>query len=85
MPWSETSPMDQKLRFLSDYQRGVFSLAELCRLGLSQSVLAHGPRQTDPQVTHNVRHLYRMHPPNPIYPARLGVDPSDAFGKPRIA
>ena len=31
MPWSRTSPMDEKLRFITDYQREFFSLAELCR------------------------------------------------------
>lgn len=37
MPWSETSPMDQRLRFLTDYQRRLFSLSELCdRFGVSR-------------------------------------------------
>ena len=31
MPWSCASPMDQKVRFIADYQRHFFSLAELCR------------------------------------------------------
>ena len=31
MPWSSTSPMDQRVRFIADYQRRFFSLAELCR------------------------------------------------------
>lgn len=31
MPWSETSPMDQKRLFIAAYQRGALSLAELCR------------------------------------------------------
>lgn len=31
MPWSCPSPMDQKIRFIADYQRHVFALAELCR------------------------------------------------------
>ncbi len=31
MPWSRTSPMNERLRFIADHQRGVFSLAELCR------------------------------------------------------
>ncbi len=31
MPWSDVSPMDQKLMFVSDYKRQVFSFAELCR------------------------------------------------------
>jgi hypothetical protein len=30
MPWSCPSPMDQKIRFIVDYQRHFFSLAELC-------------------------------------------------------
>jgi putative transposase len=31
MPWSETSPMDQKRLFIAAHQRGALSLAELCR------------------------------------------------------
>src|SRR5215470_3781935 len=31
MPWSSTTPMDQRVRFIADYQRRFFSLAELCR------------------------------------------------------
>ena len=37
MPWSCSSPMDQKIRFIADYQRHFFSLAELCsRFGVSR-------------------------------------------------
>jgi putative transposase len=37
MPWSCSSPMDQKIRFIADYQRRFFSLAELCsRFGVSR-------------------------------------------------
>jgi putative transposase len=37
MPWSRTTPMDQKIRFIADYQRHFFSLAELCsRFGISR-------------------------------------------------
>jgi putative transposase len=31
MPWSQSSPMDQKMLFIADYKRRVFSTAELCR------------------------------------------------------
>jgi len=31
MPWRETSPMDQRLRFIADLQREYLSLSELCR------------------------------------------------------
>ncbi len=31
MPWSCPSTMDQKIRFIADYQRHFFALAELCR------------------------------------------------------
>ena len=30
MPWSCSLPMDQKIRFIADYQRRFFSLSELC-------------------------------------------------------
>lgn len=30
MPWKETSPMDQRLQFVSDYQRGIAPMTELC-------------------------------------------------------
>jgi putative transposase len=37
MPWSRTSPMDQKIRFIADHQRGFFSFPELCaRFGISR-------------------------------------------------
>ena len=31
MPWKEVKPMDQKIRFISDYLHGYFSVMELCR------------------------------------------------------
>ena len=31
MPWSETSPMDQKLLFIADCARELFPIADLCR------------------------------------------------------
>ena len=37
MPWSETSPMDQKLQFIAECLREVFSISELCeRFGISR-------------------------------------------------
>jgi putative transposase len=37
MPWSQTSPMDQKTQFIADYLREVFSVSELCDLyGISR-------------------------------------------------
>ena len=30
MPWRETSPMDQRLRFIADYRRDYATFAELC-------------------------------------------------------
>ena len=37
MPWSETSPMDQKIQFVSDYFRDTFNMTELCqRYGISR-------------------------------------------------
>ena len=37
MPWSETSAMDEKVRFVGDYQRDLLSLSELCdRYGISR-------------------------------------------------
>ena len=30
MPWSETTPMDQKTQFIADHLRGLFSFSELC-------------------------------------------------------
>src|SRR5207237_10732875 len=30
MPWSETSPMDQKTQFIADYLRRSLSISELC-------------------------------------------------------
>lgn len=37
MPWRERSPMDERLQFISDYQRHVFKMTELCdRYGVSR-------------------------------------------------
>jgi len=32
MPWSQTSPMDQRTQFIADYLRKVLSVTELCGL-----------------------------------------------------
>lgn len=32
MPWSQTSPMDQRTQFISDYLRDILSVTELCAL-----------------------------------------------------
>jgi putative transposase len=32
MPWSQTSPMDQRTQFIADYLRGCLSITELCAL-----------------------------------------------------
>ena len=32
MPWSTTSPMDQKTQFIADYLRGLLPVTELCQL-----------------------------------------------------
>lgn len=37
MPWQSSTPMDQRLGFVADYQRGSFSMTELCeRYGVSR-------------------------------------------------
>lgn len=37
MPWSQTSPMDQKVQFIADYMRSLLSVSELCDLyGISR-------------------------------------------------
>ena len=37
MPWSQTSPMDQKTQFIADYLRGVLNVTELAELyGISR-------------------------------------------------
>ena len=37
MPWSRTSPMDQRTQFIADYLRGTLSVTELCgQFGISR-------------------------------------------------
>jgi putative transposase len=37
MPWSQTTPMDQKTQFIADYLRKRLSITELCELyGISR-------------------------------------------------
>lgn len=52
MPWSHTTPMDQKMQFIADYLRETLSMTELCELyGISRKTgykildryLTHGP------------------------------------------
>ncbi|MBI3607851.1 MAG: transposase [Nitrospirae bacterium] len=52
MPWSQTSPMDQRIQFIADYLREALSMTELCDLyGVSRKTgykwidryLRHGP------------------------------------------
>lgn len=52
MPWSQTSPMDQKTQFIADFLRDSLSMSELCALyNVSRKTgykwieryLAHGP------------------------------------------
>lgn len=58
MPWSQTSPMDQKTQFISDYLRQILSMTELCELyNISRKTgykwidryLHHGPAGLDDQ------------------------------------
>jgi hypothetical protein len=34
MPWSQTSPMDQKTQFIADYLRETLCMSELCELDI---------------------------------------------------
>ena len=37
MPWQETHPMDQRLHFVADHQRGLYAMTTLCaRYGVSR-------------------------------------------------
>lgn len=58
MPWSQTSPMDQKTQFIADYLRHSLSVEELCELyGISRKTgykwvnryLTHGPAGLEDQ------------------------------------
>ena len=30
MPWAETSPMEERVRFIANYRAGLYSMTELC-------------------------------------------------------
>lgn len=37
MPWAETEPMKERMRFVADAERGLYSMTELCgRYGISR-------------------------------------------------
>src|SRR2546428_11368818 len=37
MPWAETEPMKERMRFIADAERGLYSITELCeRYGISR-------------------------------------------------
>ena len=38
MPWSQTSPMDQRTQFIADYPREVLGITELCDLSSARDV-----------------------------------------------
>ncbi len=43
MPWSQTTPMDQKTQFIADYLRETYSFTELCtRFGVSRETAYSG-------------------------------------------
>ena len=73
MPWSETTPMDQKTQFIADYLRQSLSMSELCDLyGISRKTgyklvgryLKQGPsgledrsRQPSSSPNHTAEHI----------------------------
>jgi putative transposase len=37
MPWTETAPMKERMRFATDWERGLYTMVELCeRYGVSR-------------------------------------------------
>jgi len=37
MPWRETAPMKERMRFVTDWERDLYSMVELCeRYGVSR-------------------------------------------------
>jgi putative transposase len=37
MPWTETEPMKERMRFVADAERGLYCMSELCaRYGISR-------------------------------------------------
>ncbi len=45
MPWTETAPMKERMRFVTDWERGLYSMVELCaRYGVSRKTGYKWPR-----------------------------------------
>jgi hypothetical protein len=43
MPWTETEPMKERMRFVADAERGLYSMTELCeRYGISRRTATSG-------------------------------------------
>lgn len=61
MPWRETSPMDQRRRFIADYQRHFFSVSELC-VRFGDALLAARHRHPTWGAKKLLRILSRKHP-----------------------
>ena len=64
MPWSQTSPMDQRTQFIADYLREIQSVTELCdAYGISRKTgckwieryLRQGSRHTRPKTSYRPR------------------------------
>ncbi len=44
MPWAETSAVKERLRFIADYDSGLYTMTELCeRFGVSRETLQVDP------------------------------------------
>jgi transposase InsO family protein len=77
MPWLETIPVEQRERFISDHQHGLYSMAELCaRYGISRKTGYKWLARYDAGGRPALRD--RSHAPRTC-PHRIGVDVAEVL------
>ena len=70
MPWQEMSSMDQRLQFITDHQRSLYAMAELCaRHGISRKTGSKWLTRYEREGVHGLAE--RTHAPH-VCPHRIG-------------
>jgi transposase-like protein len=72
MPWTETAPMRERMRFVTDWERDLYSMVELCeRYGVSRKTGYQWVERYEREGLDGLRELSR---PRTI--ARIGLRPT---------
>ena len=80
MPWTETAPMKERIRFVTDWERDLYSMVELCeRYGISRKTgykwLARYEREGPDGLHERSRGISSARSRRPAAAADTGVRP----------